>query len=194
MRVKRGSACIHLLRIRHVERTQFSPHRYSHSHIHTAKSVKFGFYFHLFFFLLSHLSSEFVPTLFAIWLSGSGHNSNAWILCAVVCSCKLHGTHTHGTINSTVCLRAFFSSPLPVQPYVVLIVRKRKQRSPKKGILLLLAIGFSLCACVCKCAGVCVCVSMCEPLYVLVYVCVWARLRKAICHALPVKLNAVEHF
>lgn len=81
-------------------------------------------------------------------------------------------THTHGTITSTVCLRDFFSSPLPVQPYVVLIVRKRKQRSPKKGILLLLAIGFSLCACVCKCAGVCVCVSMCEPLYVLVYVCV----------------------
>lgn len=55
MGVKRGSACIHLLRIRHVERTQFNPHRYSHSHIHTAKSVKFGFYFHLFFFFCFHI-------------------------------------------------------------------------------------------------------------------------------------------
>lgn len=112
MRVKRVCACIHLLRIRHVERTQFSPHRYSHSHIHTAKSVKFGFYFHLFFFLLSHLSSEFVPTLFAIWLSGSGHNSNAWILCVVVCSCKLHGTHTHTEPSTRLSACAIFSLPL----------------------------------------------------------------------------------
>lgn len=161
MRVKRKSACIHLLRIRHVKRTQFSPHRYSHSHIHTAKSVKFGFYFHLFFFCfhiyLVNLYRHYSP--FGFRGAGIILMHGYYVPSSVHANYTAH-THTHGTINSTVCLRDFFSSPLPVQPYVVLIVRKRKQRSPKKGILLLLAIGFSLCACVCKCAGVSVCVHV----------------------------------
>lgn len=164
MRVKRESACIHLLRIRNVEHT----HTYTDAQQRASNLVSI---FISIFLLLPHLSSEFVPTLFAIWLWGSGHNSNAWILCAVVCSCKLHGTHTRN--HQLGCLLArFLLPPLPVQPYAVLIVRKRKRGSPKKGILLLLAIGFSLFACVCKCVGVCVYVCPCVSLHVFLCISV----------------------
>lgn len=128
------------------------------------------------FRIFSHLSSKFIRhwlPLFAIW-HGSGHNSNARILCA----------------------RRLFMQitpfPLPCLPHppscpsslcTVLFVRKRKRRSQrppqKKEFLLLLAIGLCLYLSVFVCglsvsvgAGVGVCAGLC----MCVRACVWARL------------------
>lgn len=173
-------------------------HEFQPTHTHPLNSAHriwflFSFLFPSFFRLLLHLSSEFsadiIRNLAFSWNESIILMHGYYVPSSVHANYTAH-IHIHSAINQT---HSSLFLPLPASALCCTYCQETETAQPKKkGILLLLAIGFSFCACV----SVCVC-----DVYVYVYVacvyvclCVWARLRKAICHALPVKLNAVEHF